>query len=156
MGDMDGARRSGDSGPQDFDGILRHLRRLAAPCEPPVGVGSFDLLYANEREIVVWYSPARDYQQPGEVAISCARLASAWAALSAGKPLDEAALLAHGGSVGSGRWLLALLAQLPGVRVREEPLTLVWDPPCVETAPPPSGSPVPAAPRRSRARRAKV
>jgi len=139
------ARGSGDAGPQDFDGILRHLRRLAAPCEPPVGVGSFELLYASEREVVVWYSPARDYQQQGEVAIPCARLAAAWAALAAGESLDAAALEARGGGVGGGRWLLALLAQLPGVRVREEPLTVVWDPQRIEATPAAVPVPVPVS-----------
>jgi hypothetical protein len=143
---------SGTGGAAGFESVLRTLRRLPSPCEPPVGVGSFDLLYANEREVVVWYSPAREGHLPGEVAISCARLAAAWAALTAGEAMDEDALVAYGGGLGGGRWLLALLAQLPGVRLREEPLALLWDPEYVEPVPvPPSGEPaVASAPRLRR------
>lgn len=107
-----------------FEDVLRYLRALATSCEPPVGVGSFDLLYACEREIVVWYSPARDHQQPGEVTIPAARVACAWLALARGELLDEQACERLAGSPALGRWLLALLAQLPGVIVQAEPLTL--------------------------------
>ena len=132
---------SGTGGAAGFESVLRALRRLPSPCEPPVGVGSFDLLYANEREVVVWYSPAREGHLPGEVAIPCARLATAWVALTAGEAMDEEALVAYGGGLGGGRWLLALLAQLPGMRLREEPLALLWDPGYVEPVP----VPVPAS-----------
>ncbi len=143
------ARGKGTDEPLGFEGVLRHLRGLASSCEPPVGVGSFDLLYASEREVVVWYSPARDHHQPGEVAIPCTRLAAAWAALASGQAVDEAALEAWGGGVAGGRWLLALLAQLPGVAVRENPLALVWDPSRVTASV--SAAPVAtsAAPERS-------
>lgn len=118
----------------DFQDVLRHLRGLALPCFPPVGVGSFDVLYASEREVVVWYSPAREEHRAGEVSIPCARLATAWAALTSGEPMDEAALERCGESVAGGRWLLALLAQLPGVRVQPDPLALGWSPQIVELA----------------------
>lgn len=113
----------------DFADVLRHLRGLALPCFPPVGVGSFDILYASEREVVVWYSPAREEHRTGEVAIPCERLAAAWRSLLGGEPLDEAALERCGEGVAGGRWLLALLAQLPGVRVQPAPLALIWSPP---------------------------
>src|SRR5262245_50399995 len=113
---------------KDLSGLLHYLRGLAAPCEPPVGVGSFLLLYASEREVVVWYSPAREQHHEGEVAIPCRRLAAAWEALVAGQPLDELALDTLGEGPAGGRWLLALLAQVPGVRVQEQPLTLAWSP----------------------------
>ena len=113
------------------DGMLRRLRALAAPCEPPVGVGAFDVLYANAREVVVWYSPARAEHRAGEVVIATARLAAAWAALTTGSSLDETELARLGDGAAGGRWLLAILAQLPGVTVREEPLALAWLPPDV-------------------------
>jgi hypothetical protein len=145
---------SGTGDAADFESVLHALRRLPSPCEPPVGVGSFDLLYANEREVVVWYSPAREGHLQGEVAISCARLAAAWAALTTGEAMDEEALVAYGGGLGGGRWLLALLAQLPGVRVREEPLALLWDPGYIEPAPVSvPGSTAPNAASVPRARR---
>src|SRR5258707_635697 len=83
--------RSGDT---DADGarfadVLRHLRGLASSCEPPIGVGSFDVLYASDAEIVVWYAPLREHQQPGEVTIPAGRLAAAWRALLYGETLDE-------------------------------------------------------------------
>jgi hypothetical protein len=109
-----------------LESVLQRLRALAAPCEPPIGVGAFDVLYANAREIVVWYSPARAEHRAGEVAISTARLEAAWTALLGGALLDEAALERLGAGVAGGRWLLAVLAQLPGVRVRDEPLALEW------------------------------
>lgn len=113
----------------DFDGVLRYLRGLGAPCEPPIGVGSFLLLYASAHEVVVWYSPARETHHEGEVAIPCSRLAAAWSALTAGETLDETALEHIGGNAIYGRWLLGLLAQIPGVSVRAEPLALLWSPP---------------------------
>jgi hypothetical protein len=109
---------------EDLEGVLRHLRALAESCAPPVGVGSFDVLYASEREIVVWYSPAREDHRAGEVVIPTIWLATAWTALLTGTTLDEEALCHIGSGLAGGRWLLALLAQLPGVRVREEPLAL--------------------------------
>jgi hypothetical protein len=88
------------------------------------------VLYANAREVVVWYSPVRPEHQPGEVAISTTWLEAAWEALVAGGSLDEASLVAHcDGRAGGARWVRALLAQAPGVAVREAtegPLALVW------------------------------
>jgi hypothetical protein len=110
----------------DLEGVLRYLRALANTCEPPIGVGSFDVLYASQREIVVWYSPARDDHHEGEVSIPTIWLATAWTSLVAGSALDEETLCRIGSGLAGGRWLLALLAQLPGVRVREEPLILEW------------------------------
>lgn len=112
----------------EFEQALATLRNLAYPSAPPIGVGEFDVLYASEREVVVWYSPVREGQRAGEVAIPCARLAAAWAALTSGATLDEGALAEYGAGIAGGRWLLALLALLPGVRVQSEPLTLVWSP----------------------------
>lgn len=114
-----------------FEALLRCLRRLADPCEPPIGVGSFSLLYANQHEIVVWYAPVREHQQAGEVSISSRRLAAAWGALCASATLDEVACERFGGGPGRGRWLFAILAQLPGVVLRErvdEPPALLWSP----------------------------
>ena len=111
---------------EDLSGLLRYLRGLALPCEPPVGVGSFLLLYASEREVVVWYSPAREQHHEGEVTIPYHRLAAAWEALVAGQTLDEFALDTLGEGPAGGRWLLALLAQVPGVRVQAQPLALAW------------------------------
>src|SRR5258708_25692783 len=105
-GDADGAR---------FADVLRHLRGLASSCEPPIGVGSFDVLYASGAEVVVWYAPVREHQQPAEVVIPAARLAPSWRALMRGETLDESALEAHGGRPALRRWLLAPLAPLPGV-----------------------------------------
>ena len=154
------AGRGGDADGARFADVLRHLRGLAASCEPPIGVGSFDVLYASNAEVVVWYAPVREHQQPAEVAIPAARLAAAWRVLMHGETLDEAALEAHGGGPALGRWLLALLAQLPGVRVCPEPLALDWSPPVavpeVPVAVPAVSSPAPASapppPRRRRAR----
>jgi hypothetical protein len=115
---------------------LRCLRAIALPCEPPVGVGSFDVLYAGAREVVVWYSPARPEHRSGEVAIPTARLAAAWGALVGGEALDEAALERLGNGAAGGRWLLALLAQIPGVRVRADSLTLEWSAPIPTAAEP--------------------
>lgn len=103
-----------------FAEVLSYLRRLDEPCRPPVGVGSFDLLCASERHILVWYTPRREGHTAGEHAIPARCLAVAWETLRAGAPLDEPALAALGASPAVGRWLLALLAQLPGVRVRDE------------------------------------
>lgn len=125
---MDGASAGENAGGDDFDSVLRFLRSLATPCEPPVGVGAFDVLYASGEEVVVWYSPVRQEHTPGEVTIPCARLAAAWAVLSAGEVLDEPALERLGAGPAGGRWLLAVLAQVPGVRLRDEPLTLTWAP----------------------------
>lgn len=130
----------------DFDGVLRYLRGLGAPCEPPIGVGSFLLLYASAHEVVVWYSPARETHREGEVTIPCARLAAAWKALTAGETLDEAALEHIGGAASTGRWLLGLLAQIPGVAVRIDPLTLIWSPPELEPEPEPYARVEAAAP----------
>ncbi len=110
----------------DFARALAAWRGLAHPCAPPIGVGEFDVLYASAREVVVWYSPVREGQHAGEIAIPCARLAAAWAALAGGAALDEAALTELGASIAGGRWLLALLALLPGARVQAEPLALSW------------------------------
>ncbi len=112
-----------------LEDLLASLRLRASACEPPVGVGSFDLLYASNREVVVWYSPARPEHHPGEVAIPTERLAAAWSALARGEALDEAALERIGEGAALSRWLLAVLAQVPGVRVRLEPsLALEWAP----------------------------
>jgi hypothetical protein len=110
----------------DFMGVLAHLRGLAVECEPPIGVGSFLVLYASAAEVVVWYSPARETHRAGEVSIPCARLVAAWSALTSGAVLDEPALERLGEGPAGGRWLLALLAQLPGAVVRDDPLTLAW------------------------------
>ena len=113
---------------RDFEQVLAWLRAVAVPCAPPIGVGAFDILYASAAEVVVWYTPARDGHRHGEVTIPAPRLAAAWEALAAGAVLDEGALTALGGSVALGRWLLAILALLPGARVQEDPLTLAWAP----------------------------
>jgi len=115
------------------DELLRRLRLLEQTCEPPVGVGAFDVLYASAVEVVVWYSPARPEHRPGEVAIPTAWLAAAWSALVAGTRLEEAALEELGQGVAGGRWLLAVLAQIPGVVTRVEPLALEWSAPPRET-----------------------
>ncbi|HEX6798974.1 MAG TPA: hypothetical protein VF116_14785 [Ktedonobacterales bacterium] len=120
---------AGGQGASEFASVLRHLRALAGPCAPPAGVGSFEPLYANEREIVVWYSPAREAHAEGEVTIPCARLAAAWARLLAGERLAREALEADGDRPGRALWLLALLAQVPGVRICPDPLALWWEQP---------------------------
>ena len=137
------------SGP-DFAGVLAHLRGLAAECEPPIGVGSFLVLYASAAEVVVWYSPARETHREGEVSIPCARLAAAWSALTTGATLDEPALERLGDGPAGGRWLLALLAQLPGTSVRDDPLALAWQPPYI----PAPVAVVPVTSRSSRRKRA--
>ena len=112
---------------REFEQVLAWLRALAWSCAPPIGVGEFDILYANAVEVVVWYSPARDGHRPGEVIIPCARLEAAWNALREGRPLDEARLCELGGHAAMGRWLLAILALLPGTRVEASPLALTLD-----------------------------
>jgi hypothetical protein len=111
------------------EGILRSLRALERTCEPPIGVGAFDVLYASAVEVVVWYSPTRPEHRSGEVAIPTARLAAAWIALVGGARLEEPALEELGQGVAGGRWLLALLAQIPGVATQIEPLALEWSAP---------------------------
>ena len=110
----------------EFESVLRYLRTLAEPCAPPMGAGGFDVLYASAREVVVWYSPARDGQLPREIAIPAGALATAWQSLATGGRLDEAALLEFGLGTALSRWIMALLAQVPGVQVRREPLALAW------------------------------
>jgi hypothetical protein len=128
----------------EFESVLRYLRTLAEPCAPPMGAGGFDVLYANPREVVVWYSPARDDQTAREVAIPAEALSAAWQSLCAGALLDGTTLAALGLGPAGGQWVIALLAQVPGVRVRLEPLALAWallaetsetsTPDCVEDA----------------------
>jgi hypothetical protein len=113
----------------DLADVLACLRAVEWPCAPPIGVGEFDVLYVSEAEVVVWYTPAREGQRTGEVAIPCARIAAAWQRLCTGATLDEAALAETCGGEGVGRWVLALLALVPGVRVRQEPVALVWTAP---------------------------
>lgn len=149
--------------------LLDSLRCLATPCEPPIGIGAFDVLYANAREVVVWYSPARPEHLPGEVAIATGWLAAAWEALVAGEALDEPSLVdLCERRAGSGRWVLALLAQAPGVAIREEtpeePFALVWSAATWQTwqlkriagrqsNEEPAEEPAPIRTRRSRSRR---
>ena len=108
--------------PAEFERVLAQLRSLAAPCDPPAGVGQFVVLFANDTETVVWYLPAREQHQEGEVAIPTARLRKAWEALLAGTVLDGAALESLGEGPAGGTWLLALLAQIRNVQVQQEPL----------------------------------
>ena len=110
----------------EFESILRYLRTLAESCAPPMGAGGFDVLYASAREVVVWYSPARDGQMAREIAIPAEVLAVAWQSLCAGTLLDEAALFALGLGSAGAQWVIALLAQIPGIQVRQEPLALAW------------------------------
>ena len=110
----------------EFESILCYLRTLAESCAPPMGAGGFDVLYASAREVVVWYSPARDGQMAREIAIPAEVLAAAWQSLCAGALLDEAALFALGLGSAGAHWVIALLAQIPGVQVRQEPLALAW------------------------------
>lgn len=111
----------------EFESVLRYLRTLAEPCAPPMGAGGFDVLYANTREVVVWYSPARDDQVAREVAIPAEALTAAWQSLCTGQQVDESALAALGLGPAGGHWVIALLAQIPGVQVRLEPLALAWN-----------------------------
>ena len=131
----------------EFGHVLAWLRGLAWPCAPPIGIGEFEVLYASDAEVVVWYSPAREGHRAGEIAIPCARLVAAWERLTTGDALDEAALADLGAGPAGGRWLLALLAQLPGARVQPEPLTLAWAP---DPEPMPDPAPASCAPRRRR------
>lgn len=124
----------------DFSAVLRHLRARGEPCAPPSGVGSFLPLYANDLEVVVWYLPAREGHVPGEVAIPCARLAGAWARLVAGERLTRETLEAEGERPARALWLLALLAQVPGVRTQAEPLAVWWEPAADAPAPTPETS----------------
>jgi hypothetical protein len=125
---------SSESGAQtDVEAILRSLRALERTCEPPIGVGAFDVLYASAVEVVVWYSPARPEHRPGEVAIPTAWLATAWTTLVGGARLEEAALEELGQGPAGGRWLLAVLAQIPGVVTQIEPPALEWSAPPKET-----------------------
>lgn len=101
-----------------FAELLRSLRAVPGPCAPPIGAGAFDILYASVREIVVWYSPAKDGAEQREVAIPARLARSAWAVLRRGEPVDEAALRELAAGAAGGRWLLALFAQLPTVEVR--------------------------------------
>jgi hypothetical protein len=105
----------------DFEAVLGWLRALEHPCAPPMGVGEFDVRYVSEREIVVWYSPARDGHRAGEVAIATEAVRAAWQALAQGSTLDEGALSEIGSGASVGRWLLALLALLPEVRAEGMP-----------------------------------
>lgn len=125
----------------EFESILRYLRTLAEPCAPPKGAGGFDVLYASAYEVVVWYSPARDDQTAREIAIPAEVLAAAWQALCAGALLDETALLALGLGSAGAHWVIALLAQIPGVQVRQEPLALAWALLAVTSSVPPAPEP---------------
>jgi hypothetical protein len=113
----------------EFDQVLAWLRGVEGPCAPPIGIGEFEVLYASPREVVVWYAPARVGHRAGEVAIPSVRLSAAWEQLVAGAALDEPALTALGMGVGGGRWLLAVLTQVPGVCVQLDPLALTWSAP---------------------------
>lgn len=109
--------------------VLCHLRSLADPCKPPVGAGSFLLLYASQFEVVVWFDPAREHQRlPGEVLIPSALLASAWEALVTGQTLDLSTLSQIAGGMAGAHWLLALLSLLPGVLFVPEPPAVCWAP----------------------------
>ena len=134
--------------------VLACLRQVAWPCAPPMGVGEFELLYVNAAEVVVWYTPAREGQRTGEVAIPCARIAAAWQRLRAGASLDEANMSEVCGGLGMGRWVLALLALVPGMSVRQEPLSLSWSPLPAPDHGAPVGDGVPDA--KARARRPKA
>jgi hypothetical protein len=131
--------------------VLSCLRTVEWPCAPPIGVGEFEVLYVNAAEVVVWYTPAREGQRTGEVAIPGARIAAAWQRLRAGAPLDEAGLSEVCGGVGMGRWVLALLALVPGASVRQEPLSLSWSPPPGADGEVPVGDSVKARARRPKA-----
>ena len=109
--------------------VLVYLRGLANPCSPPLGTGSFLLLYASRIEVVVWFDPAHDQQRaPGEVLIPSALLASAWEQLHAGRKLDLPALGRIAGGTAGAHWLLALLSLLPGVGFSGEPPAVFWAP----------------------------
>lgn len=107
-----------------FERVVCYLRARAEACALPGGAGSFDVLVVNERELVVWLTPGREGQRLGEHTIPTNCLAAAWNAFSATAVMDVAALVSLTGSPVYGRWLLALLATLPGVRLDEETLTV--------------------------------
>lgn len=116
-----------------FADLLRSLRAVPGPCAPPVGEGAFDILFANAREIVVWYAPAKDGVEQREVSIPARLARVAWGMLLRGEPVDTAAFQAVGTGASGVAWLFALFAQLPTVEVRgadamadEQPLTLRW------------------------------
>jgi hypothetical protein len=88
-----------------------------------VGAGAFDILYASEREVVVWYIPARDGVEQREVTIPSSMVRAAWELTLRGAPVDESALRTLAAGAAGGRWLLALLAQVPGVETRRERIT---------------------------------
>jgi hypothetical protein len=109
--------------------VLGYLRNLADPCKPPIGAGTFLVLYASRVEVVVWFEPAHDHQRaPGEVLIPSAILADAWEQLLGGRPLDLPALGQIAGGPAGAHWLLALLALLPGVGFSLEPPAVFWSP----------------------------
>jgi len=110
------------------ESVLAYLRGLADPCSPPLGAGSFLLLYASQIEVVVWFEPAHDQRRPGEVLIPSAMLASAWEQLHASRELDLPALGRIAGGMAGAHWLLALLYLLPGVRFSSEPPAVFWAP----------------------------
>jgi hypothetical protein len=102
--------------------VLTYLRSLADPCKPPIGAGTFLLLYASRDEVVVWFEPASDHQRaPGEVLIPAAMLADAWEQLVTGRSLDLQALAQIAGGAAGAHWLLALLALLPNVGFSAKP-----------------------------------
>jgi hypothetical protein len=109
--------------------VLGYLRGLADPCKPPIGAGTFLLLYASRVEVVVWFEPASNHQRaPGEVLIPAAILADAWEQLVAGRSLDLPTLGQIAGGSAGAHWLLALLALLPGVGFCAEPPAVIWTP----------------------------
>jgi hypothetical protein len=111
------------------ESVLAYLRGLADPCAPPLGSGSFLLLYASRIEVVVWFEPAHDQQRaPGEVLIPAALLASAWEQLHISQKLDLPALGQIAGGTAGAHWLLALLSLLPGVSFSREPPAVFWSP----------------------------
>lgn len=119
----DGANDADARNAAEFTRLLAALRALPGPCAPPVGVGAFDILFASSREVVVWYAPARDGLEQREVAIPCDLVRASWALVLRGAPVDEEALRTLASSAAHGRWLFALLAQVPGVDVEESPST---------------------------------
>ena len=109
------------------EGVLCYLRGLGDPCLPPIGAGSFLLLYANIVEVVVWFDPAREHgRSPGEVAIPSSLLCSAWTSLVSGETLDLLALARIAGGPAGAHWLLALLSLVPDVRFTQDPPEICW------------------------------
>ncbi len=107
--------------------VLSYLRSLADPCRPPLGAGSFLLLYASQVEVVVWFDPAHEHQRSsGEVLIPSALLSSAFSNLITGETLDLMALGQIAGGISGAYWLLALLSLLPGVSFTKEPPAIRW------------------------------